>query len=121
MNGSLSDHHHLADGQVLVADLAGVKVTGASGVAWSLDSPQLNANLVTIQSGDQIDEHVNNEVDVLMVAESGAGEIVIDGEVASVGPASVILIPRGARRLIRSATGLAYYSIHQRRSGLSIG
>lgn len=75
---------------------------------------------MAIRAGDEIGDHVNGEVDVLIVTESGVGEIVVDGELATVGPASVVLIPQGARRSISSATGLAYFSIHQRRAGLSV-
>ena len=120
MTESIGTHHQLAPGESLVADLADVTLAGPSGVIWALASPQINANLVTIRAGDEIGEHLNNEVDVLIVTESGAGEIEIDGERTRVGPASVVLIPQGARRSIRSETGLAYYSIHQRRAGLSI-
>lgn len=121
MTASQISHHRLVEGQSLVADLADVTLAGPSGVVWSLDSPQLNANLVTIRAGDEIGEHVNDEVDVLIVTESGGGEVVVDGVASDVGAASVILIPRGSRRTIRSASGLAYYSIHQRRGGLSVG
>ena len=75
---------------------------------------------MAIRAGDEIGDHVNGEVDVLIVTESGVGEIVVDGELATVGPASVVLIPQGARRSISSATGLAYFSIHERRAGLSV-
>jgi len=114
-------HHRLGTGESLVADLEKVALHGATGVVWSLDSPQMNLNLVTMQPGDEISEHVNDEVDVLLVAESGSGEVRIDGEVAAFGPASIALIPRGARRSIRSESGLAYFSIHQHRPGLTIG
>ena len=103
-----------------MADLGDLNLAGPSGVVWAVASPQLNANLVVICAGEAIQEHVNNEVDVLIVTESGAGEISIDGERTNVGPASVVLIPQGSRRSISSATGLAYYSIHQRRAGLSV-
>lgn len=114
-------HHRLGTGESLVADLDKVALTGATGVVWALDSPQMNLNLVTMQPGDEISEHVNDEVDVLLVAESGSGEVSIDGQVSSFGAASIALIPRGSRRSIRSESGLAYFSIHQHRSGLTVG
>jgi quercetin dioxygenase-like cupin family protein len=114
-------HHRLGTGESLVTDLHNVALTGATGVVWALDSPQMNANLVTLRPGDEIPEHVNDEVDVLLVAESGFGELSIDGQVSPFGAASIALIPRGARRSIQSASGLVYFSIHQRRSGLTVG
>lgn len=115
-----NNRHVLADGQALVADLADVTLAGPSGVVWALASPQLNANLVKIDGGDEIAAHVNDEVDVLLVTESGRGAVVIDGVETQVGPASVVLIPRGARRTVRSEVGLAYYSIHHRRAGVDV-
>lgn len=113
-------HHQLGPGQSAIADLADIDLAGPSGVVWALASPQLNANLVTLRAGDQIDEHVNNDVDVLVVTESGTGFVVIDGARTDVGPVSVVLIPRGARRSIATHAGLAYYSIHQRPAGLTV-
>ncbi len=120
MADATGNHHHLDAGESLVADLADVSLAGPSGVVWALTSPQINANLVTIRPGDQIHEHINDEVDVLLVTESGAGQVMIDEVATTLGPASVVLVPRGARRSVSSEAGLAYYSIHHRRDGLAI-
>ena len=117
----LSDHHHrLLPSQPLVADLADTNLAGPSGVVWAVASPQMNANLVILRAGDEMAASVNDELDVLIVVESGSGELVIDDERYAIGSASVALIPKGARRSINSETGLAYYSIHQRPLDLSI-
>lgn len=107
-------------GETLVADLSSVPLDGPSGVAWGLDSPQLNANLVTIAAGDGVEAHNNDEVDVLLIVSSGRGELVIDEQIYALASHSVVLIPRGSTRSIRSIDRLIYYSVHARRPGLGL-
>ena len=107
-------------GEPVTVHLANLAIDGPSGVLWGLDSPQLNANFATINGGDSIAEHVNTEVDVLVLVVSGSGHLTIEGSVTELTADSVALIPRGTRRSIGSTSGMAYYSIHARRDGLSI-
>ena len=51
-----------------------------TGVIWSLqESRDLNVNLVLFSEGEGVGDHVNDEVDVLLVCVSGSGEVRING------------------------------------------
>jgi len=109
---------HAVDGAV-VADLGDVPLSGPPGVVWGLDSGQLNANLVTLAAGEAIAEHVNSEVDVLIVVKVGSGVVVVDGVEHAVGADSLVLVPRGTSREIRSTRRLCYLTVHARRAPLT--
>ena len=96
--------------------------SGSGGVVWSLThGGDLDANLVRLGPGDGIGAHVNDDVDVLLVVRSGAGDLTIDGRIRAIGPDHVALIARGSERSIEAgADGIAYLSIHRRRSPLGI-
>lgn len=95
---------------------------GVGGVVWKLPHDgDLDGNLVRLAGGRSIDEHVNGEVDVLVVVRAGHGVLVVDGESHELGPATVALVPKGSRRSIAAGdAGLTYLSIHRRREGLAI-
>ena len=97
--------------------------TGVGGVVWKLPHDgDLDGNLVRLAAGRSIEEHVNDEVDVLVVVRSGGGELAVDGEPHQLRETALALIPRGTRRSITAGDdGIAYLSIHRRRPGLSIG
>lgn len=77
---------------------------GRVGVVWTLeDSSELNANLVHFEEGDGIEEHVNDEVDVIVLGIAGSGLVEVDGEEArSVSNGTITFVPKGARRSILS-------------------
>ncbi len=53
---------------------------GRAGAVWTLDaSGELNANLVRFETGDGVGEHVNDEVDVIILGISGSGFADVDG------------------------------------------
>jgi quercetin dioxygenase-like cupin family protein len=109
-----------ADLTALAADADGVR----AGVRWRLSGDgDLNANLVSFPSGEGVGEHVNRALDVLIVGIAGEGEVAIEGVVHPLGPGSVVLVPRGARRgtLARSER-FSYLTVHRRRApGISLG
>ena len=108
----LSDIPSTAD----LADLA--RHATVEGAVWTVQSSDLNANLIVLENRG-IDEHVNNEVDVLVVGILGAGQVTIDGVTQRLGVGQVVLIPRGARRDFRPEVGrFAYLTCHRRRLGL---
>lgn len=111
-----------AHGLPVRIDLGALPTGGASGARWSLPhGGDLDANLVRLEPGDAIGEHVNDEVDVLFVGQTGAGEVVVDGRQLAVGPGVVVSIPKGAARSIAAgADGLSYLSIHRARTGLAV-
>ena len=109
---NLSDIASTAD----LADLA--RNATVEGAVWTVQSSDLNANLIVLEKRG-IDEHVNNEVDVLVVGILGAGRVTIDGVTQRLAVGQVVLIPRGARRDFRREAGrFAYLTCHRRRSGL---
>ncbi len=103
-------------------DLSGLTESGSSGAVWSLrHGGDLDANVVWLRPDDTIDEHVNDEVDVLVVVWSGEGELTSDGRPVALRPGVVVQIERGARRsVVASPDGVTYLSVHRRRDGLSI-
>ena len=92
------------------------------GVIWSLqESSDLNVNLVLFTEGEGVGDHVNDEVDVLLVGVSGSGEVLINGTLNCLSGGTLIFIPKGARRSTRSISAdFAYLTVHQRRSPLKI-
>jgi quercetin dioxygenase-like cupin family protein len=69
-----------------------------------------------------VGEHVNAELDVLLVGVRGRGEVLVDGRALALGPGDLVLVPRGARRGTRATTErFAYLTVHRRRQGLRLG
>lgn len=88
-------------------------------LAWSLQSEDLNVNLLVFGRGGRVEEHVNAEVDVLLVAIAGAGEVLVDGVRFPLAAGRAILVPKGARRATRCVSErFAYLTCHRRRRGL---
>lgn len=96
---------------------------GVGGVIWKLPHDgDLDGNLVRLAAGRSIDEHVNDDVDVLIVVRTGDGRLAVDGTSHLLGESALALVPRGARRsLTAGAHGITYLSIHRRREGLTVG
>lgn len=91
----------------------------AGGPFWSVNSEQLNVNLIRLSAGQGIAEHVNGELDVLLAVFAGSGELLVDGAMYPLGVGSVVVVPRGARRSLRCVEGpLFYLSTHRQRGGL---
>ena len=98
---------------------AALRNAANDGPIWSVNSEQLNANLLRLPAGDGVAEHVNAEVDVVIVVFEGAGELTVDGASYPLQPGRVLLVPRGARRGMRCTAGpLVYLTCHRRRPGL---
>jgi len=95
---------------------------GRTGAIWTLvGSGELNANLVRFEKGGGVGEHVNDEVDVIIVGVSGSGLVRVDGGEHPVSNGTMIFVPRGARRSTRAVSGgFAYLSVHRRRGPLQI-
>lgn len=91
------------------------------GPLWGMASDDLNATLLVWPPGHEVAEHVNAELDVLVVVIDTGGTVTIDGEAYALTAGDAILIPRGARRGIRAgADGMRYLSVHRRRGPLQI-
>ena len=104
----------------IVSNLVAVaaSVTGR-GAVWTRESLDLNVNLVVFRAGEGVEEHVNAEVDVLMIGVAGEGIVFMDGVPHSLPPGSAVLVPKGARRGTRAMGGrFAYLTCHRRRPGM---
>lgn len=104
----------------VVADLTQAPMSGPSGVVWGHEGDGLNANLVKLDAGDSIDEHRNDEVEVLLIITSGEGTAIVDGVTIELRPDTVVSIPVGATRSLHATTRLTYLSVHPRRGKLGI-
>ena len=100
-------------------DLLGVM---GSGPAWGMASDDLNATLLAWPPGHEVAEHVNVEVDVLLIVLQGGGLAVVDRLEYALAPGHALLVAKGSTRTIRAGTaGLRYLSVHRRRGPLQIG
>ena len=101
-----------------VVDLSDALAEAGDGVHWTLQpAGDLNINLVKLDAGHRVDEHVNRDVDVAVVVVAGEGSIHIDGARALLRPHVVAHVPRGASRRIEAGpAGLGYLTVHRRRA-----
>jgi quercetin dioxygenase-like cupin family protein len=85
-----------------------------TGVVWTLEqSSDLNVNLVRFSAGRGVDEHVNEEVDVLLVGVSGSGVVAVGEQEYRLRAGTLAFIPKGARRSTRSGSeDFAYLTVH---------
>ena len=89
------------------------------GPAWSRRSDDLDINLIVFCLGEGVDEHRNDDLDVLLVGVTGAGVVTIDGQPQPLTGGQALLVPKGACRSIRAYTDrFAYLTCHRRRAGL---
>ncbi|HEX5165218.1 MAG TPA: hypothetical protein VFV93_07480 [Thermomicrobiales bacterium] len=89
------------------------------GPAWSQTTDDLNVNLIVLRAGHSIAEHINAEVDVLLVGIEGEGSVTIDGSHHDFASGQSVIIPKGAARSITPrGARFAYLTCHKRRAGL---
>ncbi len=99
-----------------------IQTNPASGVCWSVESDDLDCNLVTWRGGEFVAEHVNAEVDVLFVILSGKGRLSVNGEWTDLVPGTVnLVIKNSVRSIAAGEEGIAYLSVHKRRKRLMPG
>jgi quercetin dioxygenase-like cupin family protein len=115
---SESAAHRTATGDIV--DLAALaRAATALGAAWTHQSEDLNVNLLVFASGEGVAEHINTEVDVLLVSIAGAGAVTVDGTRHILSAGQALLIPKGANRGILSMSdAFSYLTCHCRRAGL---
>jgi quercetin dioxygenase-like cupin family protein len=90
-------------------------------VLWGLESDDLNVNLVAWPAGDGVAEHVNAQVDVLLVVTSGAMTVRIGGATHDLTEGQALLLPKGAARAITACEGgVRYLTAHRRRGPLTL-
>ncbi len=110
----------MSDPEAAMIDLAGLARAGtATGPLWTHEGADLDVNLVALDSPGRIEESVNTEVDVLVVGLAGEGVIEVEGRALRLAAEWAVVIPKGARRAIRTTQGrLAYLTCHRRRAEL---
>lgn len=102
---------------VNLAEIAGSESAG--GLSWALRGDDLNLNLLVFDAGDGVMEHVNHEVEVLIVGIAGDGVVRIDDRELPLRSGQLVLVPKSARRGTRAtADGFSYLTCHRRRGGL---
>ncbi|WP_181275219.1 cupin domain-containing protein [Brevibacterium oceani] len=101
----------------------GAHAAAPSGSVWQL-SPQrgLDANVIALGPGGEIREHVGPNLDVLIHVLAGAGALETETGSIELTPGRIVWLPcRSRRRFIAdSEEGLRYFSVHQRKQGLTI-
>lgn len=101
-----------------VVDLLGPRGIGP---LWGLASGDLNATLLAWPPGHRLEEHTNEERDVLLVVLEGDGAAIVDGYERPLAAGKALLIEKGRSRSIQAGdAGIRYLSVHLRRGGLQI-
>ena len=101
-----------------VAELLRPKGTGP---LWGLESSDLNATLLAWPPWHCVAEHINAELDVLVIVLEGGGAATVDQCPHTLTPTSALLIEKGSARTIRAgAEGIRYLTVHRRRGPLQI-
>jgi quercetin dioxygenase-like cupin family protein len=81
----------------------------------------VGATLLSWRPGQGVDEHVNEQCDVLLVVVAGSGRITVDGDGNELRPGLAVLVEKGRARAIEAAAeGLRYLSVHVRRALLQL-
>jgi quercetin dioxygenase-like cupin family protein len=110
----------VSTGSGRMVDLAALtRAATMPGAIWTRQSEDLDINLLVFASGQGVAEHVNAEVDVLLVGIAGAGTVIIDGTRHILSAGQALVIPKGARRSTKGVSApFAYLTCHRRRAGL---
>ena len=105
-----------------VADLTADVET--SGSVWQLPPQQrdLDANVIALTPGGEIREHTGPDLDVLIHVLAGAGTLETETGTIDLVPGQIVWLPRRSRRRFTAdaEAGLRYFSVHQRKQGLTI-
>ncbi len=117
MDQMQQDRQHIQGVPIVLRELAAAATAG--GPQWSHESTDLDLTLLTWLPHQQVPAHVNDEVDVVMIAIEGAGVVTVNGARHELSAGGALLIPKGAERAIAGIGGcFSYLSVHARRRGL---
>jgi quercetin dioxygenase-like cupin family protein len=96
---------------------------GPAGSVWKLEPSErgLDANVIALPAGDEIQSRIGPELDVVIVVLEGSGTLETAADPIALSPGAIVWLPaRSQRRFIAGDDGLRYFSVHQRKPGLSI-
>ena len=108
----------------LVGDAFAITDAGAAGAVWKLEPAArgLDSNVIVLPAGDEIRRHMGPALDVLIVVLEGSGTLETPGHAIDLHPGAIVWLPPGSeRRFLAGSGGLRYFSVHQRKPGLTIG
>lgn len=96
-------------------DLPALAAGAPPGSAWEATLPDLRARLVVVAPGESLPGHVNREADVVLVGVSGQGTVSVDDLPHPLAPGHLVILPRGAHRVVSAGgPGLAFLAVHRR-------
>jgi len=91
------------------------------GPVWGLESDDLNATLLAWDPGAELEEHVNEERDVLVAVVDGTATVTVGAEARELGSGEATIVAKGEpRRIAAGPAGVRYLSVHLRRPRLQI-
>lgn len=105
-----------------IAEVAGA-APSSGGALWKLAEPgrQLDANVVHLPSGRQVETHTEPDLDVLLLVVAGRGTLEGTGSTEQLAESALFWLPHGStRRITAGAEGLSYLTVHRRRPGMTI-
>jgi mannose-6-phosphate isomerase-like protein (cupin superfamily) len=101
--------------------LAELLRSGPGGPEWGTTTADLNATLLAWLPGARTGEHVNADLDVILVVLDGTVTIELDGEARLARSGEVVVVEKGRRRRMTAGpAGVRYVTVHRRREGLDI-
>lgn len=88
-------------------------------IAWTPASDDLHLNLVSLKPREEIGEHVNQALDVVLTCLAGEGTLHVEDEEVPLRPGTVAMIPMATRRRIVAGNNtLRYTTCHRKRGGI---
>lgn len=98
------------------------EIAKLSGPQWGIETEDLNATLLTWKQGQGVQEHVNDEVDVLVVVVTGELNVHIEAAEFQLKAGQMTWIPKGtSRSMLAQTPEAAHLNIHKRRKKLMPG
>jgi quercetin dioxygenase-like cupin family protein len=97
--------------------------TGPGGSVWKLDPADrsLDAPVIMLPPGDEIQTHTGPALDIVIVVLSGSGTLETASDPIALAPGGIVWLPaRSQRRFVAGPNGLRYFSVHARKPGLGI-
>ncbi|MCN9241100.1 hypothetical protein NGF19_09905 [Streptomyces sp. RY43-2] len=94
-----------------------------AGALWKLaeSGRQLDANVVHLPAGHQVDTHTEPDLDVLLLVLSGDGTLTAQDDPRQMSEGALLWLPHGSTRSLAAGEhGMSYLTVHRRRPGMQI-